>query len=199
METFVSSFHYQPLDAKSEIIRVVILQPGHFDTPIQCKLQHVDLDEKPWYEALSYVWGDPKATMPIQLENDPAFSVTRNLERALRYLRRGDAPRVLWIDAICIDQQNVPEKNHQVQKMTRIYESAGRVQLWVGEEDDPGPFGIMSPVPIHYFFMFLGKIVAMAEAPAGGEPPPNELDQYEKHWMKALACFEGRPWFQRLW
>jgi hypothetical protein len=62
--------------------------------------------------------------------------VTKNLATALLYLRLSDRPRVLWIDAICIDQQNLPERSHQVKRMRIIFESAQRVIAWLGSEGD---------------------------------------------------------------
>jgi hypothetical protein len=199
MESFVGTFKYQPLDSDTNTIRVVTLEPGDFESPIHCTLQHIDLDIHSRYEALSYVWGDPKLTIPIHIESDATFPVTKNLERALRYLRIIDSPRVLWIDAISIDQSNMPERNQQVQKMAEIYESASKVLLWVGEEEDVGSFGSPSPIPIPYVFTYLAKVTAIVKAPPGGEPPPMVYDPYEDHWMDGLMSFEGRAWFKRLW
>lgn len=69
------------------------------------------MDECPPYEALSYVWGDPDITVPIQLHGS-GHKVTRNLELALRYIRLGDRERVMWVDALCINQTDISEKNH---------------------------------------------------------------------------------------
>lgn len=151
METFVGKFLYLPLLAHSPLIRVIRLEPGSFDSPIQYRLHHVDLDTRPKYEALSYVWGNPNATIPIKLEAH-GFPVTKNLERALRYFRYPDTARILWIDAICIDQKNIPERNQQVQRIGRIYQSATKVILWMGEERDNTVFGSPSPMPIEQIF-----------------------------------------------
>jgi hypothetical protein len=129
MESFVGTFQYQPLDPDINTIRIVTLEPGDFETPMHCTLQHADLDTHTQYEALSYVWGDPKLTTPIRFENDAAFPMTKNLERALRYLRAEDTPGVLWINAISINQSNMPERSQQVRKMAVIYELADKVLL----------------------------------------------------------------------
>ncbi|KAH7378654.1 heterokaryon incompatibility protein-domain-containing protein, partial [Cadophora sp. MPI-SDFR-AT-0126] len=65
------------------------------------------------YEALSYEWGHFKSSKEIFI-NGMRFFVRDNLWNALYDLRE-DSPRRLWIDALCIDQQNVDERNHQVQ------------------------------------------------------------------------------------
>ncbi len=86
------------------------------------------------YEALSYVWGDANDRETSFL-NGVLFKVTRNLYSALRHLRYADRSRTLWIDAICINQGNVLERNHQVASMGSIYENCRRVILWLGDAD----------------------------------------------------------------
>ena len=62
--------------------------------------------------------------------------MTRNLAEALQYLRYENRPCVLWIDAICVDQNNIPERGHQVVRMAAIYPQASRVVVWLGPERD---------------------------------------------------------------
>jgi hypothetical protein len=90
-------------------IRLLELEPGNTQAQIECRLFKVAVSAEPDYEAISYVWGDPTITETI-LCNNRAIEVTVSLAHALRRLRsahREDAPRVLWADAICIDQQNL--------------------------------------------------------------------------------------------
>ena len=84
------------------------------------------------YEALSYTWGINKTTKQIIL-NGKRFMVTENLYSALQYLRFKNEDRILWIDAICIDQTQIAERNHQVRHMASIYRDADRVLFWLGE------------------------------------------------------------------
>jgi hypothetical protein len=133
MEQSINVFRYQPLQTTPQEFRLVLIQPGSFASPISCTLQHAYLQDNPSFEALSYVWGDPKDTVPIFLDNH-IFCVTRNLESALRHLRWDDAPRTFWIDAICIDQRNVRERGHQVQSMGEFYRAAERTTVWLGKE-----------------------------------------------------------------
>ncbi|KAH9219629.1 heterokaryon incompatibility, partial [Leptodontidium sp. 2 PMI_412] len=60
-------------------------------------------------------------------------TVTRNLFLALRRLRKPEEPRVMWIDALCICQENDEEKSHQVRLMGEIYKRCAEVCIWVGE------------------------------------------------------------------
>jgi ankyrin repeat protein len=83
------------------------------------------------YAALSYTWGDAEKPYEIVV-NGSRLAVTKNLHLALRHLRCQDQDRILWIDAICIDQDNHRERGHQVQQMASIYNEAERVVIWLG-------------------------------------------------------------------
>src|ERR1700710_276796 len=110
---------YSPLSLSSSEIRLLRLEPGSTGEIIKCSLFRVDLNDSPQYEALSYMWG-PKDTKPLELNGKPHL-VRENLWQALNPLRFQDQPRILWIDALCIDQKNVLERNHQVMQMHLIY------------------------------------------------------------------------------
>ena len=97
-------------------------------------LINVKLDDKPRYHALSYAWGTLPATIPIELDGS-RFLVTKNLYLALEQLDRTSSP-AHWIDAICINQTKDEEKNVQVQQMTRIYENAERVFVWLRDREE---------------------------------------------------------------
>jgi hypothetical protein len=98
-------YAYQVLDVEQRQIGVLTLLPGSWYDPISCELEVVSLNDDPAYFALSYVWGDPKVTLPILLHKH-ALQVTSNLENALRRLRGSTKPRVIWIDALCINQED---------------------------------------------------------------------------------------------
>ncbi|KAH6664631.1 hypothetical protein B0J14DRAFT_607382 [Halenospora varia] len=78
-----------------------MLEPGVQDMHLHCSIVHEFLEDKPFYEALSYTWGDAKNRRNIFLDGH-IYSITRNLEIALLYLRRSDGVRTLWVDALCI-------------------------------------------------------------------------------------------------
>ena len=65
-----------------------------------------------------------------------AKMIKPNLGAALRALRHNNRPRYLWIDAICIDQDHIREKNHQVDMMSEIYGRAKNVCIWLGEASE---------------------------------------------------------------
>lgn len=85
------------------------------------------------FDALSYAWGAPKDTVPISI-NDKQVQVTKNLHAALSAFRRNGkmCTRLLWVDAVCINQKDVAERSHQVQLMKEIYSRAGIVHIWMG-------------------------------------------------------------------
>jgi hypothetical protein len=84
----------------SDNIRLLTLMPGDFEDPLRCHLTVLSLGHCPYYEALSYVWGDPAIKRGLQVDWQELL-ITANLESALRYLRFAHKVRVVWVDAIC--------------------------------------------------------------------------------------------------
>ncbi|KAF7867484.1 uncharacterized protein EAF02_009675 [Botrytis sinoallii] len=123
---------YHTLEVSKKEVRLVTLLPGDFSNDIFCTLTTVSLIDEPFYEALSYVWGNPMNKCDINLQG-VSFPITTNLESALRHLRYYDLPRILWIDAICINQEDIPERNSQVKYMGTIYSKSSIVLAWLGE------------------------------------------------------------------
>lgn len=129
-------YEYLPLDRSSEsTFRLLTLLPGPKGSQPCCTLSiSTWRDRNCPYEALSYVWGDSRTTKPIVLDGK-VFEVRENLYSALSQLQFETHPRVLWVDAICIDQNSINERNHQVASMGHIYSSCQKVLVWLGEED----------------------------------------------------------------
>jgi len=122
---------YRPLDVELGEIRILHLLPSKsFDDIIQCELLYTRLSDPLEYEGLSYVWGKPEFTKTIEL-NGSDFHITPNLESALRHLRRSDSNRTIWVDAICINQKDTSERNHQVTLMKQIYEHCTADLAWL--------------------------------------------------------------------
>jgi hypothetical protein len=129
---------YEPLAVETPNVRLLHLLKGSKSEPIICRLTHVNLDEDPEYEALSYTWGDPTVTQPIRV-NDSLRQFTSNLVLALQYLRYDDRDRYLWVDAVCINQADTVERGQQVTMMGQIYSKAKDVIVWLGEEQSIPP------------------------------------------------------------
>ncbi len=121
---------YAPLQDSDEI-RLLELQPWIGGTrKTRVTLFHARLTEKPQYEALSYMWGS-KETKSIHMSEN-SYEVRVNLWDALEHMRLIDEPRIIWIDAICINQHDINERNHQVSQMGKIFMNASRVVVWLG-------------------------------------------------------------------
>lgn len=110
---------------------------GSDDRDSQEQQQHSDKSSRSRisYEALSYVWGRPGLNEYLKTSSG-IIVLTQSLAAALRHLRRVDGPRNIWADGICINQRDHKEKGPQVRMMDRVYSSAERVLVWLGEDPE---------------------------------------------------------------
>lgn len=132
--TTASIYDSVPLTDR-KAIRLVSILPGGVEDDIHCTLEVIRSKTIFKYSALSYRWGSPSDTVPIVLEGQ-TFQVTTNLEAALRQFRKPRTREVLWIDALCINQEDDKEKSLQVSLMGSIYEEAQFVHVWLGKEEN---------------------------------------------------------------
>lgn len=142
-------FTFETLDHNLDSIRLLILLPhqGKEATgkstdmtdddadEICCELEHRTLASKPSYEALSYTWGEKPASNTLRINGQPFF-IRENLYNALRNFRL-PTQRALWVDAICINQADIQERNYQVSLMSYIYARAQQVLVWLGHPPEP--------------------------------------------------------------
>ena len=126
-----TTFEYERLDPSVDSVRLLVLLPGNEDDDVACELIHRTFASKPKFEALSYTWGDASNLKSIRLHGFP-FEIRENLYRALSHLRSKTEKRLIWADAICIDQTNVEERSNQVRLMSFIYSRAQGVLVWLG-------------------------------------------------------------------
>ncbi|CAH0055873.1 unnamed protein product [Clonostachys solani] len=123
---------YTALPGRSHI-RVITIHPGKGDEILSCTLDTVDLDnpERP-YEAISYQWGSPKVSkLPISISGKEVF-ISTTLTNILMGLRLRDRVRIVWADALCINQGDHAERQQQVGLMRRVYSQASRVVICLG-------------------------------------------------------------------
>ncbi|KAF1948570.1 HET-domain-containing protein [Byssothecium circinans] len=188
-------YDYRPLQ-KNET-RLLDLQPGRDEAPLRCHLRNVSFLDDPRYESLSYCWGLNKPEAKIESENG-SIPVTKNLFTALRYLRDGEQARTLWIDAICINQDDVEERGEQVGLMKDIYRRSERTIVWLGEEQRT-----QRTVTGHDVIEFIRYLAQAAQrrgthqfwqSHESSSLPP----LYNPVWS-AFAQVLQRPWFRRLW
>ncbi|OCL07227.1 HET-domain-containing protein [Glonium stellatum] len=202
------------LDEASHEIRLLELLPirdGHSlegGPQVQCKIRYASSNDNEDYTALSYVWGDPNETLPILVDSH-VFQVTKNLEAALRQLQSNEV-RILWVDALCIDQKNHQEKNHQVQNMRFIYQRAAQVLVWLGVAHYD------SDIAIEHL-KWLGKAaqscgIQNLRESVLNKLRPSKLEKIENHvtdvanrmisqeiQMSAIFRLCRRPWWRRVW
>lgn len=147
-EMMASKYCHKPLPppdpgSAARPIRLLRLLPAtDASTPLQGELKQVDLSDAPRYEALSYVWGDPVFDHELHVledGNDDVVHITNNLSLALRRLRLASEPRTLWVDAVCINQDDAEERGRQVAMMQAIFGACECCLAWLGpfsHEDD---------------------------------------------------------------
>ncbi|XXG99945.1 rRNA biogenesis protein rrp36 [Hypoxylon texense] len=204
---------YEPMEQADRQIRLVTICPGTWSDRIECKVHVAFVDESPCYEALSYVWGNANKTRPISID-DQIFLVTENLYFALRRLRRAALPRVMWIDAICINQRDNEEKSTQVGMMGRIYSNCQKAILLLGE--DPRSIRVprrSSPPPsltarrAFRMLRILGQDKHINELPCflAKRSTPDEVYPLVRahprfrHHFKCLVAMTHLPWWTRIW
>jgi len=134
------AYHYRNLNHElGQEIRLVTIQPDTDSyAPIRCRITHVDL-ERSWYAseyiAISYTWatedGDAQKSKLVHITDGTVLAVTVSCEAALRQLRKPGLECHVWVDAVCINQLNTVERNHQVGLMDLIYSKAMRVHICI--------------------------------------------------------------------
>lgn len=125
--------------AQLRALLTLLLSSFSLELQITLRTERLTIDHIPRSEALSYVWGsteNPSSLIVQTSTGRKVIAITQNLAQALQYLRREDKDRVLWIDAICVNQADLIERGGQVNRMADVYELASRVVVWLGEEKD---------------------------------------------------------------
>ncbi|SPO04617.1 related to heterokaryon incompatibility protein [Cephalotrichum gorgonifer] len=162
---------------------------------------------QPQYEALSYTWGtsDDPETAFIQASDDntshSTLQITQNLAAALRHFRHGQEARRLWVDAVCINQNDIPERDSQVLRMADIYQLAHRVVVWLGPESGD------SKLALDTLGHLGSQAVASKRSTLYSSPEANHSDWFrsrktlpfdDRAWV-AIHNLVKRSWFDRLW
>lgn len=129
------------LSADGDGIRLLYLLPGQPGSVIKADLKAVKISASPPYECISYMWGAPGTAEHIDV-NDISTPLRRNLWTFLQKLRSPVSTRIVWVDALCISQNDPVEKMQQVQMIGRIFQGATRVLAWVSEDENNDSFKI---------------------------------------------------------
>ena len=192
-------------------IRLLRLEPADTDDePLTGRLIHVRLSEPLQYEAISYAWGEAIFSANLDLSSGRVY-ITNSLAAALRAFRQTSRPRYLWADALCINQQDIDEKNAQVALMGEIYSNASSVLVWLG----PGDHRTGHVVDLSR------KLCSMAGQYAVQDVPTTSMDLRGDIWdgpaaisnpqlakrdsialdfdFRGMDEFYNQSWFKRLW
>jgi hypothetical protein len=209
-----------PLSSTIEEIRTATIEPGRDDEPITLTLGKSDLLHAK-YSALSYMWEyRTPSFLPLKLweksktdiqckgvlqevTHKVTHKVTPNLYAALRQLRHPKHPKVLWIDAICINQEDKNEKTGQLKLMGRIYTRAETTVVWLGEETYTSSLGfkaigILSAIMLH-------GLNSKHKSEGGAMQKPNGFFRSQVFYWRlilyvaAFVWLLRNPYFARVW
>ncbi|KAF2994326.1 hypothetical protein E8E14_001997 [Neopestalotiopsis sp. 37M] len=125
---------YQELNPRRKEIRLLEISPGSRETIIEGRLVHTSLFDPVAYETISYCWGDASIRGTLMLDGSD-FDVPMSSLNVLNCMRKQDAPRRLWVDAICINQHDINERGSQVALMAQIYHHSRTNLVYLGDED----------------------------------------------------------------
>jgi hypothetical protein len=169
-------------------IRLLQVQPGNTLSTISCDFLYVDLGSAKDYAALSYTWGTAAPSIPIQLHGKVTL-VSENLYLALLHLRKRGVT-LIWVDALCINQEDLAERARQVSHMEEVYRKASLVWVWLGDNDESSELAFDE---LHG----LGQHLDWDEA-VPQEYLVEELNRHPQRW-RAISELLYRPWFRRMW
>jgi hypothetical protein len=185
---------------RNDGIRLLQIEPGQPEQSIQCTL--LESFSKYWindYIALSYTWGSVNEVRTIQC-NGSLHKVTKNLFEALQALRLPNTTCRIWVDSVCINQEDIDDRTNQVKRMTQIYRDARGVFIWLGLSTTT------TSVAVDLIHALNAKGPSLLEYSKGvnligtevlwemGLPTPTGDPQ----WI-ALDQFLSQSWFRRVW
>ena len=178
--------------------------PAHGVNKLRNALARSFLKEQPYsrdFYALSYVWGDPAPVCDFEI-NGTTVKIGASLYAALHSIRRNTKFRVIWADALCINQSNNEEKSWQVQQMVAIYSRARATIAWLGPPSEDSKLALEALVELDKKTSRLNWSIQEAME---GVPPPSmikksalQLAGDSSRW-NAIANICTRPYWSRIW
>jgi hypothetical protein len=228
----MNPYQYSPLPPDGDEIRLLRLLPGPASAGIEIEIFHVKASSNPVYEALSYVWGPPErcdnvfvpktawsarsrvwkrghhfkqlllGTPKAKSDSHYLLPITKNLSIALRHLKLPSEPRTLWIDAICINQNDLSERSREVIEMGSIYSNASEVLVWLGPSSENSSLALETLYKLSEGIDFKKEEYLIDYKPGSwaGQIDLNSeaLESYAQNWV-AIGDLLRREWFSRLW
>ncbi|KAK9415980.1 putative Heterokaryon incompatibility domain-containing protein [Seiridium unicorne] len=185
-------YQHRPLRYDDSIRVLQILPSAVADAPVRVYLSSYRLsDPKLQFEALSYTWGDPSDKTPISVGGlSSSLLVPQSSVNAVKALRYQDTRRTMWIDSICINQDDVRERSTQVQMMARIFSRASCTIIYLGEHTPSS----------RLVFEELSEAMAVPTRLEHGHPTKKiNRPLPSSAVIKGLNELIHRPWFRRVW
>ncbi|KAH7024411.1 heterokaryon incompatibility protein-domain-containing protein [Microdochium trichocladiopsis] len=189
-----------PLIYPEHRIRLLQVNPGAFDDEIHCAVTTCALEQAPLFHAISYTWGDPKDQEQIFVDGRQ-MTIRQNCHFAIQQARHHSPGVPIWIDSICINQDDAAEKSAQVQIMGDIYAKASSVLACIGPSDAASDFVIKFAKDIDARLADLKEEESRGRVIREDGTSPllpglwRRLSELSRHW----ASFTARPYFGRLW
>jgi hypothetical protein len=197
----MANYRYQSLPHEDSI-RILVLHPSSSESdPITCTIRHTRLsDASLKYEGLSYTWGDITQKQAIHVdESELELLIGRNCHDALRHLRHQSRGRSLWIDAICINQEDLEERAQQVRNMNNIYKLSSDTIVYLGEST-PGSHGLFEELNAREKTAVKTGVFHSGVFNSGGTRRyPDILLKPDDVVTREFEILLQRPWFKRVW
>ncbi|KAI0852756.1 heterokaryon incompatibility protein-domain-containing protein [Daldinia vernicosa] len=152
----------------------------------------MNLREPVWYTALSYTWGNGVFDRVIECDSF-SKAITESLHAALCQFRRPDQSVMLWVDQICINQDDPEEKSGQIPLMSRIYTHALNTIGWLGMPTPETDNVIQLLEEIISTLRFIQSVTCPDDFEGLDLPTADSI------LWKELWDFLSRPWYKRLW
>lgn len=196
-EPLPEKYHYKPLSDPRNF-RTLRIEPGARGSRIHCSLHESRPGDGVKYLALSYLWGSPHIVAYVMVEKRYSL-VTENLHAALQHLRSEQESLNIWIDQICINQQDQEERSQQVMLMHEIFSKSDEVLIWLGEDTLPYGKGLLFIVKLlaHTSYLdaqldddLVGKVVDFTNTQDLDEILPSLSALYENRWFSRSWTFQ---------
>ncbi|KAL1603878.1 hypothetical protein SLS60_005470 [Paraconiothyrium brasiliense] len=208
--SFPTTYEYAPLPTPHHIRLLHIHNDGSEDgTTFEIVTIKIPTDSEPFaFETLSYTWGAPSRVASLPLHNNPGvIGLTQNLSQAIPHLIHASQTGYLWIDQLCINQNDHREKGQQVSIMDKIYKAANRVIVWLGPADEQTTLikewlyeleqclasreDAHKTLPTHESYNHSIRMLVVRSTWVSTETDPKYAIAARRFW--------GRRWFRRGW
>ncbi|KAI9650422.1 hypothetical protein NHQ30_000436 [Ciborinia camelliae] len=190
-------YQLRPIHLDRPAIRLLRILKGCWSDKIQCELFSAWFDEPdsiiPYY-ALSYTWGSKNKVEEVIID-DTTVKITLNLHMALQHLRFEKEDLILWVDALCINQDNFQEKIHQIRQMGNIYQKAEKVVVWLGLGTRETDLVMDTMKQLHKESLSWTS----AELTVRAYGWIRERNTQLVYWREGMKLVLERQWFRRIW